>query len=386
MIIAIGLLGRAVVAFKTYGVAYDIQSYEAVRHALGDQPLEVYTTVNGHPSNRWPYPPGFFPWIAASAGLSDIGGAFHGWIQLPQILADAAIAWFVQDHLGRRGAGERIRLAAVALVALGPSFWIISGYHGQLDSVAILPAVMAVWLWERSPAGTRRALGTGALIGLAICLKTVPGLLLLAFLPSVKTRREAAALIVPALALPLLALAPWLLADLDGTVRALRSHRALPGFGGIGLLAQPEMAGLWLHETPHDLTGFSEFLLERQQLLLLPALVPFALLVVVRRLEPTLAAAILMCALVLLNVGFAFQYVVWALPFALLAGWVKQTAAVQAALFLPAAMLYWDPFGFSPTGLYVVLMILAWLASAAALVALALRLARRPPGALASAA
>jgi hypothetical protein len=379
--LALGLATRVVLAFKSYGVTYDIQSFEAVRYALEDAPLDVYSIVNGHPNNRWPYPPGFFPWVLAAAELSNVRGVFHGWIQMPQIAADAAIAWFVQDHLGRRGAGERLRLTAAGLVALGPSFLIISGYHGQIDSLAILPAVVALWFWERSQPGTRRAVVTGLLIGVGASFKTVPGLMLFALLPAVRAPREAVALVAPAVALPLLALAPWLAADFAHTVESLRSHRALPGFGGIGLIAQPELAAVWLHDDSKALTGLSQFLSDQQQLLVLPALAPFIALAFARRLDPTVAAALLWSALVVFNVGFAFQYVVWVLPFLLMAGYVWQVAAVQGALFVPAAMLYWDPFGFSPTGLYVAIMIAVWCAAAAALVVHAVRLARRvrPP-------
>ncbi len=52
----------------------------------------------------------------------------------------------------------------------------------------------------------------------------------------------------------------------------------------------------------------------------------------------------------------------------------------------PAAMLYWDPFGFSPTGLYIALMIAVWCAAAVAVLRLAVRLARTPPAAPARAA
>src|SRR5437899_4678382 len=114
--IAIGVLGRAVLAFKTYGIAYDIDSQKAVHAALTSHPLHVFSAVNGHPFNRWPYPSGFFPWILAAGGLASATHThFDGWVQLPEIFADGAIAWLVQDHLGARGAGERLRLVATAL-------------------------------------------------------------------------------------------------------------------------------------------------------------------------------------------------------------------------------------------------------------------------------
>ena len=379
-LIGVGLVARTIVAFKTYGFTYDMDSLHAVRAALGDDVLNAYTTVNSGLYNRWPYPSGYFPFVSGSGQLSDTTGlSFHGTIQLAPIMADAAIAWLVQDHLGRRGARERARLAAVALVALGPSFWAISGFHGQLDSVAILPAVLALWLWERSEPGVRRAVIAGALIGLGVSIKTVPGLMLLALLPSVRSVREAAALVVPAVLLPLALLAPWLIADPNGTLDALRSHRALVGFGGISLLAQPGLADPWLSQEPLELTALSEFLADKEFVLTALLMAPFMALVLVRRTPPTHAAALLFCALPLLSIGFSFQYVVWALPLALMAGYLWQVGAVQALLLLPTIVFEWHPWDPPLTTLYVVLMIGTWIASTAAVLMLAFRLNRERP-------
>ena len=70
-IIAVGFVGRVVLAFKTYGVAYDIDSLKSVRDALAAHRLHVYSAVNAGRVNHWPYPPGFFPWIVVAGGLYD---------------------------------------------------------------------------------------------------------------------------------------------------------------------------------------------------------------------------------------------------------------------------------------------------------------------------
>jgi len=88
---AIGLAVRLYFAFRYYGVTYDIDSLVAVDGALGSDPLQVYSTVNGHPYNRWPYPSGFFPFIGLAHGLGKVFGDYHDWVQVPQILADLAI-------------------------------------------------------------------------------------------------------------------------------------------------------------------------------------------------------------------------------------------------------------------------------------------------------
>lgn len=378
-ILAVGLVGRVVLAFETYGLRYDIDSVHIVYEALANDPLNVYTDVNGDPFNRWPYFPTFLLWVAAAGGpLDSIGLPFHGSIQLPQIAADLAIAWLVQDFLGRRGHGERVRLAAAALVALGPSFWIISAFHGQMDALVALPAVAAIWLWDRMEPGVSRAAWCGLLIGLAVTFKTLPGILLLALLPWVASRREAAALIGAAAVLPVLTILPFLVADPDGVTEAFRNHRAIVGIGGIGLLIQPEFADAWLAGKEVDPSGLNQFLLDHQAQAVALLMLPFMALVLWRRPEPDRGAALLSLALVTVGIGFAFGYVLWALPFALMAGYVWQAAAVQAGLLLPQIILYFHPWDSPPVGVYTVIMIALWCAAAATLAVLTRRVYMYP--------
>src|SRR5688572_25098143 len=133
-VLVAGAAIRLVLAFATRGVDFDIDSFEAVRGALAEDPLQLYTTVNAEAAH-WPYPPGFLPWVAVAGAIeSRTGLRFDGLVQLAPIAADLFIAWAVQAFLGARGAGGRTRLMAASLVALGPCFWGISGFHGQIDS------------------------------------------------------------------------------------------------------------------------------------------------------------------------------------------------------------------------------------------------------------
>ncbi len=144
-IIALGVLLSGVIAALTQGDPYDMESLRLVREALDQGALNVYTFFSHHGVFRWPYPPGFFPWVYASGLVASHGGpSFEFMIRVPTILADAAIAWLVQDFLRWSGRNEATRLAAAALVSLGPSFVVIAGYHGQIDALAILPGVLAV--------------------------------------------------------------------------------------------------------------------------------------------------------------------------------------------------------------------------------------------------
>ena len=133
----------------------------------------------------WTYPPLFLGWLAGASWLSDASGlSFHSLAKLGPTLADLGLALAVYAYVGWRGAQERTRLIAVSLVMR--TFIATSGYHGQIDSVAILPAVLGLMIWERRSDKPTRALEAGLLIGLGGAVKTVPLLMVLPLLISAK--------------------------------------------------------------------------------------------------------------------------------------------------------------------------------------------------------
>jgi hypothetical protein len=369
----VGLAARLVVAFTTVGVSFDVQAYSLVREALAADPLNVYSETG-----RWPYPPGYFAWILASAGIGDLTGLnFSDLVQVPPIIADLAIAWLVQDELGRRGATEPMRLAAAGLVLLGPAFLVISGYHGQIDSIAILPAVLGVLLWQRSD-DPRRAIWVGLLIGLGGLLKTVPLIALLALLPSARSRREGATLIVAAAIMPVLAFLPFLAADPAGVEEALR-YRGVPGVGGISLLVQPELARTWMNEVPVTGTGITFWLLDWGGPITAAALLSVTAFLFRFRPSPHEGVALLYLAVWVFGINFFLQYVIWGFPFLLMAGYVREVALAQA-LMLPATVLvYLRPWEAEAAAwAYVPASLGIWAGAAVGLFLLGRRIAGRP--------
>lgn len=384
LLIGAGLAGRIALAFATYGQDFDIASLHIVAAQLGDDPLDLYSTVNGNfelggfAAGRWPYPSGIFPWLAATVGIEKATPLpFHGIVQLAPIAADALIAWLVQDFLGRRGAGERTRLAAVAVVMAGPSFWAISGYHGQIDSVAILPAVAALVVWEAGPPG-RRALLAGLLIGLGGAVKLVPLIMLVALLGSARSVREGVTLVAAAGAVMLAAMAPFLLADFDG-VRTALSYSGAPGLGGISMLVQPELSTAVLTKRFDGVQvgAAAQALYDHGKILVMLGLAAVA--GVSFRYRPTAihAAVLLWLAFYAVTPAFFFQYVVWGLPFFLMAGHVGKAAALQALLLPAMACFYFLPWESDRVSLvYVPVMALVWLSWVAALALQARSIAR----------
>ncbi len=383
LIIGAGVAIRVALAFATFGDGPDIRMFGYVGDALLDDPLHVYTALNHAPDARWFYPPGYFPWVAVAEGLSRVTGLpMHGTIQLAPIAADAAIAWLVQDFLGRRGKSDRVRLGAAAAVAFGPSFGIISGYQGQLDSVAILPAVIAVIVWDRDH--PRRALIAGLLIGIGGALKIFPLLAVLALLPTIRNWREAATLIGSAAAVGILALAPWMISE-QSEVREVLGYSGISGLGGPTLAMQPGFAENFLGPYPPDVEA--NWLLVRViahgQVINLLVLIGLALFLLRCRPRPVEASVLVFLSVYVLTTGFFFQYVIWGLPFFLLAGYVKKVALLQAAYLVPAVIFYMRPWDGNAILIpYALIMIAIWIALAVALTRWGAKLWRERPARL----
>ena len=378
-----GVVVRLAWVGQTGGLTFDMESLRMVAAALGTDPIHLYGDLNPVNEYRWPYPPGFLPWVHLSDALADAGlMSFIHTVRLPAVFADAGIAWLVQAGLGRAGASDRTRLAGAAIVMLGPAFALVSGIHGQIDSLAILPAIGALLVWER--AGSRRALVAGLLIGLGVTIKAPPGLVLLALLPSVRDRREAITLVAAAAALPVVTLAPFIVADAAGVVRAL-GYGGIPGQGGLTLMVDPNLAHHFVQNKPGvEPNAIVLFLNGNGTILTGLTLLAVAATAAYRRMGTRETALILWLTFYVLGTGFSMQYVVWGLPFFLLAGRLRWAVALQAGLFVPAMILHAGPFKAEwLIPVYVGFMGAVWLYLAALLVT-SLR-ARRPVAATATA-
>lgn len=376
-LITLGVVVSAGIAVITQGDPYDMESFRLVRDALTQGALDVYAYFAHRGVVRWPYPPAFFPWIWAAGRIAGLGGpSFELMIRVPTILADAAIAWIVQDFLGRSGKSHEIRLLAAGLIAMGPSFVVIAGYHGQFDAVAILPGVLAVSLWCRTEAPWR-AVAAGLLLGLGGALKTVPLLLVLALLPTVRSRREAATLLA-ATAVPLLVcFVPFWLAGTLPSAHVL-VYRGLPGVGDLSLAAQPDLAELALGMGSPRASGLTQLLIQHGTVLVVAALLAVAAVGARTRGPAPQMAVLVWLAVYAFGVNFFFQYLVWGLPFLLMAGYVREVFVAQTVLILPTLLFYLRPWHHTIIAVvYAIVMIGLWAASVCGFAGLTRQLTER---------
>lgn len=359
--IAAGVLIGALVAFATAGLPFDVHSWQVLRASLRVSPLHVYALANAHGLFHWPYPSGFMPLMLIAGWVADAVGGFTHVVRLWGVAANGALAWLVWRGLRDR-VGERTRLAAAALIALGPVFVVVAGYSAQIDGVAILPAVAAMLVWEREEhrATIRRAVIAGLLIGVGAAIKTVPLVMVLALAPSARSRRELATLVGCAVAVPLLAMAPFLAADWSATTHIVH-YQGSPGMGGLSLALQPDVAQRWLTRLV-PFNGVERWLmLEHAGAWNALTVAAFALYAWVRRPAPRVAAAVLWLVVLAFDSGFFFQYLVWGMPFFLLAGYVRATALLELVIAVPM-LIFYVPAGHRPSLVYVYvpLMLLCW--------------------------
>jgi uncharacterized membrane protein len=241
--------------------------------------------------------------------------------------------------------------------------------HGQIDAIAILPAAIGVTVWVRD--GRRRAWWAGLLIGVGAAIKVVPGLMVFALLPSARSRREAVELIGAALVAPVIACLPVVVASGTGWIGTITHYHGGVGLGGISLVAQPELPLNWLHITAHPLTGVSRWLILHGGTVAIFALLLAVVFVAWRRIGAVSAAVVLWLTFYAFGVSFFMQYMVWGLPFLLMAGYVWQVAVLELLLFAPVLVIYhgvhraWEANAF-----YVAPMLLVWLVLTAGLAGL----------------
>src|SRR5262249_37757969 len=193
----------------TYRVTAEI--LQAGGHLYADTGPEIYS-----------YPP---MWAGVSVVAYWLGKhttiPFLVWIQIPIILADAAIAYVIYLLVGsRRGAAKH----AAALYALNPLPIILCTWQQQIDAIVILFVMLAVYYYIRgNTAWSALSLAVG------IGLKGYPILLLPVFLIHIPSWKRRLYFVVLAIFPVLASFAPFLLEDSSNVVRDVLSYSGYAG-------------------------------------------------------------------------------------------------------------------------------------------------------------
>lgn len=328
IILAIALLVRLVPALLLpVGARYDIESFRLVGAALLNGE-EVYTSAA---RNRHPYLPLQMIWIGSALwSARHTAVPFVVWLKLPAVLADVAITAVLFKTLQRR-ADTATAVTLVLLFALNPVSVLITAYHGQFDALPTLLLLLAWVGWE-----LRRTSWSAVALGLATLSKTWPALFWPIVVMRQQTWRQRVTYTTLALGIPAAAVVVYVLlfqADPLPMLRRTLAHTGVPGYWGVSAVLS--ILSRW---SPLAAGVYDILLALRHVLLLVAALVTLWW----TRRQPALDALLaLLLAELAVSVGIGIQWLVWLVPFGLLARETRWSVRYAlAALILLLVQLY----------------------------------------------
>jgi hypothetical protein len=340
---ALAVLVRAVPAALFYGTS-DVLAWEWLGQLLLNGENFYATRLHNWPP-LWVYLASGLWLLHAASGLP-----FSFLVKLPPIAADACISVLLYRAGLRRGWSRQAAILAGVAYALHPVAILVSGYHGQFDSLMLAPAVLAWYGWEFWT-GRRRLVGSGLALGLGVWFKAVPLLFLPVFLPRLASWRErwvfGGLAVGPALIGTLPYLFLWPLDVIENFV-AYSSWFGQWGYPVAWMVVEFAQLGRvpWPVPDPNFISPPLRMMLYHGRWLLAGALVATWWYSYRRAFDALAAILATLTVFYFTTVGFGLQYVLWIVPFALVAreGWLWPYSVAATALLVLAYVMGPDAY------------------------------------------
>lgn len=311
---------KLIIALTTYGTN-DVYSYEQFSTWSSYLGVSLY-----HVDPLFNHPPSMIHVLHGLSRLSAWTGLpFSFWLRVPAILADMANVWLVWKLLG-----ERVRQPAVfwavVLLAAAPPLILISGFHGNTDSVVMCFVLLCVYLVEKDAS----AWASGAVLALAHCVKVYPLIAAPAILLSVRGWSNKIKFCAAGAAVILLAWAPYFYQDPRVVIGNVFGYRSAYGMWGFSYILD-NLAAIFPRLMPLNAAYAAS-----------GAYLALGLVVLVSwRMHraptpPRLFSQIGLVFLLFLFVssGFGVQYLAWLAP------WVVEQGALAAAMFYSTSGIF----------------------------------------------
>jgi hypothetical protein len=306
-VLLVGLVLRIALALVSIG-SNDIVTWRGFAAAIGEAGLlgrygeiQVEGFVMNHPPLAvW------YAFLARETAIA-VGLPFALVFKLPMIVSDIALAALLGVVGGRPG---RPSLSLAAAYALSPIAILVSAYHGNTDSLCAALAFLAAALLARGRHGA-----CGLALAAALNVKLIPLLLLPALLLQCRggaaTRRFAAGL-----ACGLLPLLPFVWAQPLAFYHATLAHGSELNHWGVTAFLHPAVQNANLKPLAAPLVvGLVDYGLYW----LFAGIVGVAIAGRLRRWSPIELGAICFGLFLTIAPGFAIQYLIYVLPFLLVA-------------------------------------------------------------------
>lgn len=311
------------------GARYDIESFRLVAEALlrGE---DVYTSAA---YGRHPYLPmqmymiGAAWWAALNSKMP-----FPIWIKAVPVLADVGLTALIFVVYCRQGKLGTTAVTFALLYALNPISLLTSAYHGQFDSLTLLLLALSWAVWHFGRQINKSAL----LLGFSILNKTWPIVFLPIILLRLDDNRKRLKYSLITFVVVAISSTAYLFIFKASTLPMLQWALLHTGVANQwGLSAILDVAGNWLN----SLSPIAEFYFQQRRIWLL--LIGVLLLWWTRKQSALDALLTIILGEFAITVGLGIQWLLWVVPFALLAGerrwliWYSLTA-----LILMVAQLY----------------------------------------------
>ena len=271
--------------------------------------------VRGAFNNPFNSPPPMIHVIRLWGWLADTTGIpFRFWLRFPSAMADLGSFFLVFRWLTRLWP-TRDHASALLSLALCPAAILISGYHGNTDSIMIFLVLMALYTVDNTWLA-------GLIFGLAICVKVVP----LIFVPAIffylaSWNKRLIFFGLAALVFVFCSL-PYLVQDPKATLTTVFAYSSLYGHWGwtqLALIISPNRT--YLHGR-FDVQGSHAIFAWILKLVTLVLVVGVS--VWLNRFRPKtslfIQCGLLAAIFLFMASGFGVQYLVWLVPFVVALG------------------------------------------------------------------
>lgn len=314
----------------------------------------------------YPYPPVWMWFAGVSLWLSSVSNLpFQFLIKLPIILGDLIICILI--YLLVLQNDKRKAVLSSFLYAINPVSILITGFHGQFDTLAILFIIFSIYYYK-----SKIKLVSPLFLSLAIALKGFP-ILLVPFFAYYFGRNIKDKIIFSVLTiLPvLLIILPFLFVDYPSIKSGLFSYSGVTDYGWLSIIREK----VWLEKSIIFATlPFVNRLLTFSKLVFLSiyGLCLFYNFKKIKNPSLPLLTALTFCLFLSLYGGISSQYLVWIVPFLIfintrafiLYSLIASLAIISFYSFFFPQMISWvmpiSPQPFETLSFYIFTTILFW--------------------------
>src|SRR6185437_5554585 len=233
----LSFLCKIALALNTFGTN-DVYAWERFAHWSGLFGSRLYAI-----DPAFNHPPSMIHTLALLSWLTRSTGVFFPfWLRLPAILADLGSLWVLSRIFEARLHEPLIRWGLL-LFAFSPALILVSGFHGNTDSVVMFFLLLCVWRGEPD-------LQSGAAFGAAMCVKILPIVVLPVLFFARRDWRRRRAFLASAAAVIVIGWSPYLFRNPADIYRQVVHYSSIYGHWGLTWVAAWHMP--FFRDSWHD--------------------------------------------------------------------------------------------------------------------------------------